>query len=92
MENKGNVQKEKPKYFDKFLDAAIGQPVVVVERNGCMSFGILTEYSGFRLSLVKVKVQGKHTVHVPWIIIERSVVAHVHLDVSDGQAKAAEAA
>lgn len=85
MEQK-NGDRDKPKYFDRLLDSSIGKRVVVVERNGCMSFGTLTEYSGYRLSLVKVKIQGKRTINnVPWIIIERGVVAHVHPDVEAKQ-------
>lgn len=68
-------------YYDRFLDSALGQPVVVVEKNNCIIRGILADYGRTRLQLTDARIQHKRGVDVPWIIIDRYHVAHIHPDV-----------
>jgi hypothetical protein len=68
-------------YYDRFLNSAVGKPIVVVEKNNCIIRGTLEDYGRTRLQLSAARVMHKKGVDVPWIIVDRSYVAHVHPDV-----------
>lgn len=77
-ENNGQVHKEGRKYNDPWLQSLVGKSITVVERNNTILTGTLIDYGRYRLRVEGVKIQGKRSVNVPWVIIERAVVAHQH--------------
>lgn len=77
-EENGERHKENRKYNDPWLESLRGKSITVVERNATILTGTLADYGFMRLRLENVKIQGKRTVNVPWVIIERPVVAHQH--------------
>lgn len=77
----GDESTPRGRYRNRFLESALNQPVVVVERNNCIIRGILAEYGRHRLTLTAASIQHRKAVDVPWVNIERAQVSHIHPDV-----------